>query len=68
MRGDDPDDVYFLSASGAARVPDPPRSPLAKLKVDDPLAYSPVYFVWRRDASEAVRDFVAALRALAPSA
>lgn len=64
MRGDDPEEVFFLSASGAARVPDPPSSPLAKLKVDDPLAYSPVYFIWRKDATGAVLDFVAALRAL----
>lgn len=46
MRSDDPGAVFFLSASGAARVPDPPYSPLAKLPVSDPEAYSPVYAVW----------------------
>ena len=58
MRSDDPREVFFLSASGAARVPDPPLSPLAKLHVSDPLAFSPVYLVWRVDASQATQAFV----------
>lgn len=57
IRSDDPDEVFFLSASGAARVPDPPYSPLAKLPVGDPEAFSPVYAVWRKDADAAVRTF-----------
>lgn len=62
MRGDDPDEVFFLSAHGAARVPDPPYSPLVKLKIDDPEAFSPVYLVWTRDAKEPVLRFVEAAR------
>lgn len=64
IRSDDIDEVYFLSASGAARVPDPPFSPLAKLPVDDAGVFSPVYAVWRHDAGEAVRTFVAAIEEL----
>lgn len=62
MRSDDPDEVFFLSAHGAARVPDPPYSPLAKLGIDDPEAFSPVYAVWARDAGEPVLQFVEAAR------
>ena len=62
MRSDDPDEVFFLSAHGAARVPDPPYSPLAKLGIDDPEAFSPVYAVWARDAGKPVLQFVEAAR------
>lgn len=60
MRTDNLDEVFFLSAHGAARVPDPPYSPLVKLKIDDPDAFAPVYMVWNRDAGESVERFVEA--------
>lgn len=62
MRSDDPDEVFFLSAHGAARVPDPPYSPLVKLRIDDPEAFSPVYLAWTGDAKESVLQFVGAAR------
>ena len=62
MRRDDPDEVFFLSAHGAARVPDPPYSPLVKLRIDDPEAFSPVYLAWTGDAKESVLQFVGAAR------
>ena len=65
MRTDNLDEVFFLSAHGAARVPDPPYSPLVKLKIDDPNMFAPVYMVWRQDAGEAVGQFVAAVEEFA---
>lgn len=63
MRSDDPDEVYFLSASGAARVPEPPFSPLVRLAMDEPDAYSPVYLAWNEPvARPEVQAFVDAAR------
>lgn len=65
MRSDDEDDIFFLSASGASRVPDPPYSPLAKLKVADSDAFSPVYLVWdRNETRPEVLALVKAVRRL----
>lgn len=60
MRSADPEEVFFLSAHGAARVPDPPFSPLAKLKIDDPLAFAPVYLVWNHNPSPSVLNLAKA--------
>lgn len=63
MRSDDPDEVFFLSASGASRVPEPPFSPLARLDLDEPEAYSPVYLVWREPVARTeVRAFIDAAK------
>lgn len=60
MRSANPEEIFFLSAHGAARVPDPPFSPLAKLKIDDPLTFAPVYLVWSHNPSPSVLNLVKA--------
>lgn len=65
MRPQDPEEVFFLSKSGADRVPDPPLSPLVKLPIDDPIAYSPVYVAWNRADEKKLAQFLDAAARLA---
>ena len=58
------DEVTFLSESGAAKISPGALPTMKRLNMVDPLAYSPVWAVWRRTPAPGVARLAAAMRDL----